>query len=48
MVVWHQTLDYIALGVTTGEITPVLKGEDINTIPVAVVTDSKPVYWQRI
>lgn len=40
-----ETLDYVALGVTTGEIAArVLNGEDINTIPVAVVTDSKPVY----
>jgi len=40
-----ETLDYVALGVTTGSMAAqVLKGADINTMPVSVVTDSKPVY----
>ena len=40
-----ETLDYVALGKTTGEMAAkVLKGADIKTLPVSVVTDSKPVY----
>lgn len=40
-----ETLDYVALGVTTGEIAgKILKGADVKTMPVSVITDSKPVY----
>ncbi len=40
-----ETLDYVALGVTTGEMAAaVLGGADINTMAVSVVTDSEPVY----
>ncbi|MFB0919508.1 MAG: ABC transporter substrate-binding protein [Oscillospiraceae bacterium] len=40
-----ETLDYIALGVTTGEMAgKILKGADVKTMPVSVITDSKPVY----
>lgn len=40
-----ETLDYVALGVTTGEMAgQILKGADIKTLPVSVITDSKPVY----
>ena len=40
-----ETLDYVALGKTTGEMAAkVLKGADIKALPVSVVTDSKPVY----
>lgn len=40
-----ETLDYVALGVTTGRMAAeVLKGGDIKTMPVSVVSDSKPVY----
>jgi putative ABC transport system substrate-binding protein len=40
-----ETLDYIALGATTGGIAAqILGGGDVNTIPVSVVTDSQPVY----
>lgn len=40
-----ETLDYVALGVTTGEMAgKILKGADIKTMPVSVITDSKPVY----
>lgn len=40
-----ETLDYVALGVTTGKMAAqVLKGQDINTLAVSVVTDSEPVY----
>lgn len=40
-----ETLDYVSLGVTTGEMAAkILKGADAKTTPVSVVTDSKPVY----
>ncbi len=40
-----ESLDYVALGVTTGEMAgKILKGADAKTMPVSVVTDSKPVY----
>lgn len=40
-----ETLDYVALGHTTGTMgAQVLKGEDILTMKVQVVTDSEPVY----
>lgn len=40
-----ETLDYIALGKTTGEMAAkILKGADVKTMPVSVVTESKPVY----
>ena len=40
-----ETLDYVALGKTTGEMAAkILKGTDVKTMPVSVVTDSKPVY----
>ncbi len=40
-----ESLDYVALGVTTGEMAgKILKGADPKTMPVSVVTDSKPVY----
>lgn len=40
-----ETLDYVALGVTTGEMAgKILKGADPKTLPVAVITDSTPVY----
>ncbi len=40
-----ETLDYVALGVTTGEMAgKILKGADVKTMPVSVITDSKPVY----
>ena len=40
-----ETLDYVALGKTTGEMAAkILKGADVKTMPVSVVTDSKPVY----
>lgn len=40
-----ESLDYVALGVTTGEMTgKILKGADAKTTPVSVITDSKPVY----
>ena len=43
-----ESLDYVALGVTTGEMAAsVLSGEaDIMSLPVAVVADSTPVYSQ--
>ncbi|NCB63566.1 MAG: ABC transporter substrate-binding protein [Clostridia bacterium] len=40
-----ETLDYIALGVTTGQMAAeLLSGGDVNTLAVGVVTDSEPVY----
>ncbi len=40
-----ETLDYVALGVITGEMAgKILKGADPKTLPVAVITDSTPVY----
>lgn len=40
-----ETLDYVALGVTTGEMAgKILKGADVKTTPVSVIADSKPVY----
>ena len=43
--VGSESLDYVALGVTTGEMAgKILKGADPKTMPVSVVTDSKPVY----
>ena len=40
-----ESLDYVALGVTTGEMAgKIIKGADAKTLPVAVVTDAKPVY----
>jgi putative ABC transport system substrate-binding protein len=41
-----ESLDYVALGVKTGQMAAdILSGKaDINTIPVAVITDSEPVY----
>jgi len=40
-----ETLDYIALGVTTGKMAAqILGGTDVNTLAVNVVVDSAPVY----
>ena len=40
-----ETLDYVALGVTTGEMAgDILKGADVKTTPVSVVKESTPVY----
>lgn len=40
-----ETLDYVALGVMTGEMAgKILKGADPKTMPVAVITDATPVY----
>lgn len=40
-----ETLDYIALGVKTGQMAAeILSGGDVNTIPVGVISDSTPVY----
>jgi len=40
-----ETLDYIALGVTTGQMAAgILDGGDVKTMAVSVVSDSKPVY----
>lgn len=40
-----ETLDYVALGVTTGDMAAqILGGGDVNTLAVSVVRDSKPVY----
>lgn len=40
-----ETLDYLALGKTTGEMAAkILKVADVKTLPVSVVADSKPVY----
>ena len=40
-----ETLDYVALGVTTGKMAgQIFKGADVKTMPVSVITDSKPVY----
>ena len=40
-----ESLDYVALGVTTGEMAgKILKGADVKTMPVSIITDSKPVY----
>jgi len=40
-----ETLDYLALGVTTGEMAgKILQGADVKTLPVSVITDSEPVY----
>ncbi len=40
-----ETLDYIALGKTTGKMAAdVLNGADIMTMPVSIVSDSEPVY----
>lgn len=44
-----ETLDYVALGQTTGKMAAdVLGGKDINTMAVSVVTDSKPVYSSTV
>ena len=43
--VGSETLDYIALGKTTGQMAAdVLNGADIMTMPVSIVSDSEPVY----
>ena len=40
-----ETLDYVALGKTTGKMAAdVLNGADIMTMPVSIVSDSEPVY----
>lgn len=40
-----ETLDYVALGVTTGQMAAeILGGGDVNTMAVSVVTNSEPVY----
>ncbi len=40
-----ETLDYVALGKTTGQMAAkILKGADVKTMPISVVSDSKPVY----
>ena len=40
-----ENLDYVALGRTTGQMAAdILNGADINTMPVAVVSDTTPVY----
>lgn len=40
-----ESLDYVALGVTTGEIAArILGGADVKTTAVSVVADSEPVY----
>ena len=40
-----ETLDYVALGKTTGQMAAdVLNGADIMTMPVSIVSDSEPVY----
>lgn len=40
-----ETLDYVALGKTTGKMAAdVLGGADINTMAVSIVTDTSPVY----
>lgn len=40
-----ESLDYVALGVTTGAMAgQILKGADVKALPVSVITDSKPVY----
>ena len=40
-----ETLDYVALGRTTGKMAAdVLNGADIMTMPVSIVSDSEPVY----
>jgi putative ABC transport system substrate-binding protein len=41
-----ESLDYVALGVKTGQMAADILSDkaDINTIPVAVITDSEPVY----
>lgn len=44
-----ESLDYVALGILTGEMAgEILKGEDIMTMPVRVVKDSFPVYNSEI
>ncbi|NCB63966.1 MAG: ABC transporter substrate-binding protein [Clostridia bacterium] len=43
-----ESLDYVALGVKTGEMAAgLLQGGDIMTTPVAIVADSTPVYSQK-
>ncbi|MCI8594558.1 MAG: ABC transporter substrate-binding protein [Oscillospiraceae bacterium] len=40
-----ENLDYVALGRTTGKMAAdILNGADVNTMPVAVVSDTTPVY----
>jgi len=40
-----ESLDYVALGKTTGAMAAkILGGEDVKSTPVSVVSDSKPVY----
>lgn len=40
-----ETLDYVSLGVTTGQMAAsILDGADVNTMAVSVVADSTPVY----
>ena len=40
-----ETLDYIALGNTTGKMAAdILDGADVMTMPVSIVSDSEPVY----
>ena len=44
-----ESLDYVALGILTGEMAgEILKGEDVMTMPVRVVKDSFPVYNSEI
>lgn len=43
-----ESLDYVALGVKTGEMAAgLLRGGDIMTTPVTIVADSTPVYSQK-
>lgn len=40
-----ETLDYVALGNTTGQMAAdILDGADVMTMPVSIVSDSEPVY----
>lgn len=40
-----ETLDYVALGVTTGQMAAaILDGADVMSMPVSIVSDSEPVY----
>lgn len=40
-----ESLDYVALGIKTGEMAgKILKGEDVMTMPVEVIMDSSPVF----
>lgn len=43
-----ETLDYVALGATTGQMAAqILDGADVMTMPVSVVSDSQPVYSEK-